>query len=98
MPNECSAVVKVSGRKDNVDEFIRIMNADYNYGHYVEESMEFSHTPHFFRIFVADTMDYEQDGLFVVASLDVWCAWSIASCMFVHFMVLILPNVPRNFN
>lgn len=82
MPNECSAVVKVSGRKDSVDEFIRIMNADYNYDHYVEENMSFSHNSHFFRIFFADTMDYEQDGLFVVATLDVWCAWSIACCMF----------------
>lgn len=82
MPNECSAVVKVSGRKDSVDEFIRIMNADYDYDHYVEENMSFSHNSHFFRIFSADTMDYEQDGLFVVATLDVWCAWSIATCMF----------------
>lgn len=82
MPNECSAVVKVSGRKDSVDEFIRIMNADYDYDHYVEENMSFSHNSHFFRIFSADVMDYEQDGLFVVATLDVWCAWSIACCMF----------------
>ena len=82
MPNECSAVVKVSGRKDSVDEFIHIMNADYNYDHYVEENMSFSHNSHFFRIFSADVMDYDQDGLFVVATLDVWCAWSIATCMF----------------
>ena len=81
MPNECSASIAVSGRKYCIDEFINIMNADYNYDHYVEENMSFSHTPHFFRIFSADVIGYEQTGLFVSATLDVWCAWSIGTCM-----------------
>lgn len=82
MPNECSAVVWVAGRKDHVDEFIRITKAYYNYSDFKnEKSMEFSHTPHLFRIFYSEIMDYEQEGLFVCASLDIWCAWSVSSCM-----------------
>ena len=53
MPNWCETAIKVKGYKPNVDEFIRILNADYDY-----RSMEFSHIPHLFRIFHVEEIEY----------------------------------------
>lgn len=76
MPNYCSAIIWVSGRKDCVDEFQRVLEADYNY-----LEGKFSHIPHLWRIFEVFPMEYEQYGLYVRASFDIICAWSVSSCM-----------------
>lgn len=80
MPNWCETAIKVKGYKPNVDEFIRILNADYDY-----RSMEFSHIPHLFRIFHVEEIEYgiipETDNI-VVAELYCECAWSAYVCMF----------------
>ena len=80
MPNWCETAIKVKGYKPEVDEFIRILNADYDYS-----SMEFSHIPHLFRVFYVEELEYyiipKSDNI-VVAELYCDCAWSAYSCMF----------------
>ena len=80
MPNWCETAIKVKGYKPEVDEFIRILNADYDYS-----SMEFSHIPHLFRVFYVEELEYyiipKTDNI-VVAELYCDCAWSAYSCMF----------------
>lgn len=76
MPNICCANIVVKGYKDNVDEFTRILNSDYNY-----YTMKFSHTPHFFRVFNAELYDEWMDGVIKTAYYDIECAWSVAVCM-----------------
>ena len=77
MPNYCSAELMCKGRKDSVDEFIRVLNANYNY-----HDNKFTHKPHFYRIFDCNVYDYIQTGLFVCARIGISCAWSVYCCMF----------------
>jgi hypothetical protein len=45
MPNYCNYSMRVVGKqRKNVEEFIKIMNADYNYG-----TMEFNSDRHMFQ-------------------------------------------------
>lgn len=77
MPNYCYYQMCVRGTKKNVDEFIKIINADYNY-----TDMKFTYKRHFFRVFDAHCDELEQvgdDDYRVFISGD--CAWSVASCM-----------------
>ena len=76
MPNYCYAEVWVKGRKECVDEFERVLTADYNY-----TTNTFSHKPHLWRIFEVNYLDYIQTGLFVCAKYWIECAWSVSSCM-----------------
>ena len=77
MPNYCTASAVVRGYRDNVDEFMRIMKADYNY-----HTMEFSHVPHFYRIFEVYEEEPEYYGLEKIQPFTFECAWSVYSCMF----------------
>jgi hypothetical protein len=68
----------VKGRKENVEEFIKVIKANYDYG-----TMEFTHDRHLFRVFSADDNGIEQvddDVYEVIINGD--CAWSVHSCMF----------------
>ena len=65
MPNYCYAEVWVKGRKECVDEFERVLTADYNY-----TTNTFSHKPHLWRIFEVNYLDYIQTGLFVCILAD----------------------------
>lgn len=96
MPNICTANIIVRGRKDCVDEFINILNADYSYYNKKEDgSIDFSnnkwctdpknftHIPHFFRIFeVYDLYDYYASAVYKCVELNISCAWSVFVCMF----------------
>jgi hypothetical protein len=67
----------VKGTKENVEEFIKIIQADYDYG-----TMKFSHDRHFFRVFEADYDEVEEigDKIYQVI-INGYCAWSVNSCM-----------------
>lgn len=77
MPNYCYYSMCVRGTKENVEEFIKVIEADYNY-----TDMKFTYKRHFFRVFEADYGEIEQmgdDDYRVTISGD--CAWSVATCM-----------------
>ena len=78
MPNYCGYSMCVKGTKENVEEFIKVIKADYDYG-----TMEFTHDRHLYRVFEADYDEIEEifDGTYqVIINGD--CAWSVNSCMF----------------
>ncbi len=77
MPNYCTAKIVIKGYKDNVDDFVKCLRADYNYG-----TMEFSHRKHFYRIFEVYDLDEEINGLEKTKNVEITCAWSVYSCMF----------------
>lgn len=78
MPNYCYGQLVVRGYKPNVDEFIKILQAHYNYN-----TGEITHKPHFYRVFEADVYDYyETRGLNAIAFINLEVAWSIWVCMF----------------
>lgn len=79
MPNYCNYSMCVVGKqRENVEEFIKVMQADYDYG-----KMEFSYDRHLFRVFEAECNEIVEcdDGIFAVV-INGYCAWSVASCMF----------------
>ena len=82
MPNYCNYSMCVIGEKESVEEFIKIIQADYDYG-----TMEFSYDRHFFRVFEADYDEIENLGedhgndVYQVI-INGYCAWSVSSCMF----------------
>lgn len=77
MPNICYAEIQVTGRKESIEEFERILNADYNY-----TTNEFSHKPHFWRIFDCYAMDMIHiEGLIYTQNFAIECAWSVDCCM-----------------
>lgn len=78
MPNICLYSMCVKGKKENIEEFIKVIKVDYDYG-----TMEFTHDRHLFRVFSADDNGIEQvddDVYEVIINGD--CAWSVSSCMF----------------
>ena len=77
MPNLCFYSMCVKGMKGNIEEFIKVIKADYNYG-----TMEFSYDRHLFRVFDAYYDEIEQvgDNAYQVI-IDGDCAWSVSSCM-----------------
>ena len=78
MPNYCNYSMGVKGTKENIVEFIKVMNADYNY-----DTMSFSYDRHLFRVFEAhcDGVEKSLDGKYQ-AIINGYCAWSVATCMF----------------
>ena len=77
MANWCTAEIHVKGRKMDVDEFINILDAQYNY-----HTMTFSHIPHFYRIFECDILDEFDNDAFKYSCILIECAWSVYSCLF----------------
>lgn len=77
MPNYCNYSMCVKGKKENIEEFIKVMQSDYNYN-----TMEFSFDRHMFRVFEAECNEVEEydDGVFQ-AIINGYCAWSVSSCM-----------------
>lgn len=79
MSNICNYEMKVVGKKENIEEFIKIIQCDYDY-----TNMDFDYKKHIGgRVFDADPTDIEkrEDGkyeVFIYGS----CAWSVSSCMF----------------
>ena len=77
MANNCFYQMKVQGKVESVDEFIKIIQADYNYSDENKQVPE----RHLWRVFEACVDDeYIDDGIkTVMISGD--CAWSVYSCM-----------------
>lgn len=96
MPNYCDGYMYVRGYKDNVEEFIRILNADYSYykkkpdgspdyfnHEWCTDPSNFTHIPHMFRIFEAEvTQEVYNSGVYKCVQIDLSCAWSFYCCMF----------------
>lgn len=78
MPNYCNYSMRAVGTKENIEEFIKVMNAGYDY-----RTMEFDYDRHMFRVFeaVSDEIDEYDDDIFAV-TINGYCAWSVRSCMF----------------
>lgn len=67
----------VKGTKENVEEFIKVIQADYDY-----DTMEFSFDRHLQRVFSADADELELLGNNkYLATINGECAWSVATCM-----------------
>lgn len=78
MPNTCDYSMRVVGKKENIEEFIKIMKATYNYF-----EKEFSNDLHFFRIFEAIEDQIEElDNRSYATTINGTCAWCVSSCMF----------------
>lgn len=77
MPNYCSYTMRVAGKKkENVEEFIKVIQADYNY-----LANKFTAPRHLFRVFEAESEDIvENNGKFSTMIYGN-CAWSVYSCM-----------------
>lgn len=91
MPNECTGIMNVRGYAPNVDEFIRILQADYSYYKdsanrdytWCADPKNFSHIPHFFRVFEAYPFDmHMHNGVYKSVCIDFNVAWSVYCCMF----------------
>ena len=90
MPNYCTGFMNVRGYAPNVDEFLKIVQADYSYhkdskNHdysWCNDPSHFSHIPHFFRVFSAYKFDEKwNSGIYKCISIDFECAWSVSACM-----------------
>lgn len=68
----------VKGKRENVEEFIKVIQSGYDYG-----TMEFDYDRHFFRVFEAyyDKIEKLGDDMSQVV-IKGNCAWSVNSCMF----------------
>lgn len=88
MPNLCNGFMNVRGYRDNVDEFVKICQAKYNYrpdryaGEWNADPKNFSHIPHFFRVFQAYVENENMYGLCKSITIGFEVAWSVWSCMF----------------
>lgn len=78
MPNYCDYSMCVKGTKENIEEFIKVINAGYSY-----TTMEFDYNRHFYRVFESyyDEIEEMLDGTYQVV-INGYCAWSVNSCMF----------------
>lgn len=77
MPNYCGYDMKVIGVKEKVEEFIKVLKADYSYS-----NNNFSFDRHMFRVFDAAVYDEEINDDNYIAYINGNCAWSVATCMF----------------
>lgn len=93
MANYCYYSMCVIGNKDGLEEFIKVIKADYNYG-----TMEFSYDRHLFRVFEADDDEIEEIGpnLYQVI-ISGNCAWSVASCMFDNHSTSYYSSLKRDY-
>ena len=78
MPNYCYYSMCVKGKRENIEEFIKVIQSGYNY-----DTMEFDYDRHLFRVFEAyyEIIEDLGDGLSQVI-INGNCAWSVNSCMF----------------
>lgn len=79
MPNYCDYDMRVVGKKENVDEFINVIKADYDYGKEIPATSK-----HLFRVFGVDVLDdycyTKEDGRYS-CDINGYCAWSVYVCM-----------------
>ena len=82
MPNYCGYQMRVKGTKKDIEEFNKVITADYNY-----TKNEFTFDRHFWRVFDADFIfedEYEdmKDDDTTIVEIHGVCAWSVFVCMF----------------
>lgn len=78
MPNYCNYSMCVKGTKENIEEFIKVIDAGYDYS-----EMKFDYDRHLFRVFSSyyDEIEDLGDNVYqVIINGD--CAWSVSCCMF----------------
>ena len=92
MPNICTGFMTVRGRADCVDEFIKILEAHYSY--YADsknndytwcaDPKNFTHIPHFFRVFHTELIDDPvwHSAVYKTVCIQFELAWSVYCCMF----------------
>ena len=77
MPNYCDYSMCVRGTKEAINEFIKVIQADYDYS-----ENKFSFDRHLFRVFEANVNEFEEVGdAQYRAIIDGYCAWSVSCCM-----------------
>lgn len=77
LSNCCYYSMKVKGTKEEVEEFIQVVKADYDYN-----TMEFSFDRHLQKVFTAEDDDIEViDSNTCSVIICGECAWSVAVCM-----------------
>lgn len=77
MPNYCDYEMKVDGRKEDIEEFIKIIKADYH----IDENGKCNCDRHFWRVFEARVYEEEFECGDSYAIIGGYCAWSVKSCM-----------------
>ena len=68
MANYCDYRLAVAGRRANVDEFVRVMQNNYD-------------KEHMFRVFEAAPYDAYDYGMYRKIYVEGYCAWSVYCCM-----------------
>ena len=76
MPNLCDYEIRVRGKKEKVEEFIKVIQSDYNVD---KNTSEFDR--HLYRVFDADVYDKKEENGLTTAYIAGTCAWSVHSCM-----------------
>ena len=77
MPNYCDYSMRVQGKPEAVDEFVKIMQADYEYDNDGNCNVD----RHLWRVFEAYVDDSWMLKGIKTVSLSGYCAWSVHSCM-----------------
>ena len=83
MANYCNYSMCVRGAKKNIEEFIKVMQAKYDY-----EKNEFTHDRHMFNIHEATATEIEDtgNGFVYQAFIGGFCEMSVDACMFDDIM------------
>lgn len=92
MPNICTGFMNVRGYAPNVDEFVAILQADYSYYNknnpndfttWCTDLSNFTHIPHFFRVFEAQLINNPvwHSGVYKCVSISIEVAWSVYCAM-----------------
>ena len=83
MTNYCNYSMCVKGTKENIEEFIKVIQAKYDY-----EKNEFSYDRHMFNIHEATPSKIEDSGNGIIYQTIIggYCSASVDSCMFDDIM------------
>ena len=77
MTNPCFYSMKAKGAREDIEEFIQVVKADYDYN-----TMEFNFDRHLQRVYIADEEDIEAvDENTYSVFINGECAWSVVVCM-----------------
>lgn len=82
MANECYVNMMVKGTKDNIAEFIKRLDANYNYTNNV-----FDHKPHFWGVYhIVDEHEekFDEKTDLAIHNIYLYCKWSIYSSLLGH--------------
>ena len=77
MANYCYFSMRVTGKKENIEEFYKVISSDYDYS-----TNKFSFPRHLWRIYEVNCTDIKPIKDYYY--MDIWgeCAWSVYCCMF----------------